>query len=170
MASRKNTTAIGFPSGARPHGDRRREAGVALLTAMMVLVLVVTLAISAMESTRIDQQVAGVQSRRRVALQAAEAGIATMLVTMGSGTPTLTPASFGDATIHHGTQPSYQLDPNVATPVASLGATPMPGMSLNINGNGPKFQVELWRLNVQGVEPGGMTARIEVGSSALWGK
>lgn len=149
---------------------RRREAGVALITAMMILVLVVTLALSAMESTRLDQQVAGVQTRRRVALQAAEAGIATMLVTMGSGTPTLTEATFGDATVHHGTQPSYRLDPNVASPVESLGSTPMPGMSLNINGSGPKFQVELWRLNVEGVEPAGMTARLEVGSSALWGK
>ena len=150
--------------------ERRHEAGVALIAAMMILALVVTLAITAMETTQRDQQVAGVQARSRVALQAAEAGLSTALATMGGSTPTLTAASFGDSSVHKGGQPSYAPDPNVATPIQSLGSIPVPGMSLNINGNGPRFQMELWRISVQGSEPNGMTARVEAGAAALWGK
>ena len=152
------------------HENRRREEGVALIASMMILALVVTLAISAMETTSRDQQVAGVQARSRVALQAAEAGLSTALVSVGSGTPSLVGTSFGDASVHKGGQPSYAPDPNVATPIQSLGSTPVPGMSLNINGNGPRFQMELWRISVQGSEPNGMTARVEAGAAALWGK
>jgi hypothetical protein len=150
--------------------DRRREQGVALIAAMMILALVVTLAITAMETTARDQQVAGVQARSRVALQAAEAGLAQTLATVGTGTPVLVAAAYGDGSIHKGGQPSYQLDPNVADPVESLGSIPVPEMSLNINGNGPKFQLQLWRISVQGSEPSGMTARVEAGTAELWGK
>ena len=38
--------------------SRRRESGVAMITALMILAIVVTLAISAMETTSRDQQVA----------------------------------------------------------------------------------------------------------------
>lgn len=156
--------------GASLARERKRESGVALIAAMMILALVGALALSAMETTSRDQQVAGVQVRARMALQAAEAGLATALATVGTGTPTLTSASFGDGTVHNGGQPSYRLDPGVATPISSLGALPVPGMSLNINGNGPKFQMELWRINVEGSEPNGMTARVEAGAAALWGQ
>lgn len=149
---------------------QKRTSGVALITAMMILALVSTLAIAAIQTSGRDQQVAGVQARSRVAFQAAEAGLATALSTVGTGAPVLVGAAFGDATAHNGGQPSYRLDPNVATPVANLGATPMPGMSLNVNGNGPKFQMQLWRINVEGSEPNGMTARVEAASAALWGK
>ena len=162
---------IGQSRAVRGRGEAdRREQGVALIAALMILALVVTLAISAMETTSRDQQVAGVQARGRIALQAAEAGLAQALATVGTGTPTLVEASFGDGSIHHGGQPSYRPDPNVADPIASLGAIPVPGMSLNINGNGPKFQIELWRISVEGSEPNGMTARVEAGTAGLWGK
>ena len=52
---------------------RSHEQGMALLTVMMILVLVATLGMSAMETTMRDNQVAGVQIRSRVAFQAAEA-------------------------------------------------------------------------------------------------
>jgi hypothetical protein len=151
--------------------DGRREQGVALIAALMILALVVTLAISAMETTSRDQQVAGVQARSRIALQAAEAGLAQALSTVGPATtPVLVAASYGDGAIHKGGQPSYRPDPNVADPIESMGALPVPGMSLNINGNGPKFQLELWRISVEGSEPNGMTARVEAGTAGLWGK
>jgi hypothetical protein len=147
----------------------QRESGVALIAALMILALVTTLALSALETTARDQQIAGVQARSRVALQAAEAGLATALATVGSGTPTLTAADFGDGSVHKGGRPSYRLDPSVTDPVVSLGSVPVPGMSLNINGNGPRFQMALWRINVQGSEPNGMTARVEAAAAALWG-
>ena len=46
---------------------------------------------------------------------------------------------------------------------------PVTGMSLNINGNGPKFQLQLWRIYVEGSEPRGMNTSVEAAAAALWG-
>jgi Tfp pilus assembly protein PilX len=147
-----------------------RESGIALIAAMMILALVATLAIAAMETTMRDQQVAGVHLRDRVAFQAAEAGLATALVTVtGGNTPTLATSDIGVAGDYPMGQPSYRLDPDVATPVEKIGSVPAPGMSLNINGNGSKFQLELWRLHVEGREPRGSSASIEAAAAAFWG-
>lgn len=154
---------------ARP--IRRREQGIALITVMMILALVATLAISAMEATMRDNQIAAVQMRSRVAFQAAEAGLSVALASMTSNAaPTLVNSDIGVVGDYPIGQPSYQLDPGVATPVENLGAQPAPGMSLNINGNGPKFQLQLWRIHVEGSEPRGMTSRIQAATAALWGK
>jgi hypothetical protein len=150
---------------------RNREQGIALITVMMILALVVTLALSTMETTMRDNQVAGVQMRGRIAFQAAEAGLAVALGgVVGNVTPTLASSNIGVAGDYPVGQPSYQLNPNVASPIENLGAQPAPGMSLNINGNGPKFQLQMWRIHVEGSEPRGMTARVEAAAAALWGK
>jgi hypothetical protein len=148
----------------------KREGGIALITVMLILALISVLAVSSLETTMRDQQVAGVQMRDRVAFQAAEAGLAAALVSVtGSNTPTLTSGSIGVAGDYPLGQPSYQLDPDAASPVENLGAQPAPGMSLNINGNGPKFQLQLWRIHVEGSEPRGMNANVEAAAAALWG-
>ncbi|HPG26754.1 MAG TPA: PilX N-terminal domain-containing pilus assembly protein [Myxococcota bacterium] len=149
---------------------KRSQAGVALIAAMMILALVATLAIAAMETTTRDQQVAGVQMRGRVAFQAAEAGLATALASLdGNTTPTLAAADIGVVGDYPQGQPRYQLDPAAATPIENLGAVPAPGMSLNINGSGPTFQLRMWRIHVEGSEPRGMTSRVEAAAAALWG-
>ena len=156
------------PIGRRAR--RNREEGIALIAVMLILALVSVLAVSSMESTMRDQQVAGIQMRDRVAFQAAEAGLATALVSVtGSNTPTLAPSSIGVPGDYPMGQPSFQLDPKAATPVDNLGSLPAPGMSLNIDGNGPKFQLQLWRINVEGREPRGMNSRVEAAAAALWG-
>ena len=155
--------------GRRPIRDR--EEGIALMTVMMILALTATLAISSMETTMRDNQVAAVQMRSRVAFQAAEAGLSVALASMTSNAaPTLVASDIGVVGDYPMGQPSYQLNPNVATPVENLGNQPAPGMSLNINGNGPKFQLQLWRIHVEGTEPRGMTSRVEAATAALWGK
>lgn len=142
-----------------------------MIAAMMILALVATLAISAMETTTRDQQAAGIQMRSKVALLAAEAGLSISLSSMvGGATPDLPPATIGVVGDYPMGQPSYQLEPSVPTPIENLGARPAPGMSLNVNGSGPKFQIQLWKLHVQGREPRGMTARVEAAAGSLWGK
>ena len=154
----------------RSHWREKREQGIALITVMLILALVSVLAVSSMETTMRDQQVAAVQMRNRVAFQAAEAGLATALVSVtGSNTPALASGSIGVAGDYPMGQPGYRLDPKAATPVENLGAQPAPGMSLNINGNGPKFQLQLWRIHVEGSEPRGMNSRVEAATAALWG-
>ncbi|GEM_PF-3461705 len=147
-----------------------RERGIALITVMMILALIATLAISSMETVMRDNQVAAVQMRNRVAFQAAEAGLAVALASMTSSTaPTLVQTDIGVVGDYPMGQPSFQLDPSVATPIENLGSQPMPGMGLNIDGNGPKFQLQLWKIHVEGSEPRGMTARIEAATAVLWG-
>ena len=155
---------------ADSHWRENRTQGIALITVMLILAMVSVLAVSSMETTMRDQQVAAVQMRNRVAFQAAEAGLATALVSVtGSNTPALATGSIGVAGDYPMGQPSYRLDPKAATPVENLGAQPAPGMSLNINGNGPKFQLQLWRIHVEGSEPRGMNSRVEAATAALWG-
>ena len=147
-----------------------REQGIALITVMMILALIATLAISSMETVMRDNQVAAVQIRNRVAFQAAEAGLAVALASMSSSAaPTLVSTDIGVVGDYPMGQPSYQLDPAVPTPVENLGAQPVPGMGLNINGNGPKFQLQMWKIHVEGSEPRGMTSRIEAATAVLWG-
>ena len=150
---------------------RDRERGIALITVMMILALIATLAISAMETVMRDNQIAAVQMRSRVAFQAAEAGIAVALASMiNNAAPALPNSDIGVAGDYPMGQPSFQLDPSVPVPIEDLGAQPAPGMSLNISGNGPKFQLQLWRIHVEGSEPRGMTSRIQAATAALWGK
>ena len=147
-----------------------RERGIALITVMMILALIATLAISSMETVMRDNQIAAVQMRNRVAFQAAEAGLAVALASMTTSTaPTLVQTDIGVVGDYPVGQPSFQLNPSVATPIENLGSQPMPGMSLNINGNGPKFQLQMWKIHVEGSEPRGMTARIEAATAVLWG-
>jgi hypothetical protein len=155
----------------RRRATHGRDQGIALIAVMMILALVATLALSSMETTMRDNQIAGVQRRNRVAFQAAEAGLAVALASMANNAaPTLVNTNIGVVGDYPMGQPSFQLDPNVPTPIENLGAQPAPGMSLNINGNGPKFQLQLWRIHVEGTEPRGMTSRIEAATAALWGK
>ncbi len=147
-----------------------RERGIALITVMMILALIATLAISSMETVMRDNQIAAVQMRNRVAFQAAEAGLAVALASMTTSTaPTLVQTDIGVVGDYPMGQPSFQLDPSVATPIENLGSQPMPGMGLNIDGNGPKFQLQMWKIHVEGSEPRGMTARIEAATAVLWG-
>lgn len=149
---------------------RGRERGIALIAVMMILAMIATLALSSMETTMRDNQIAAVQMRSRVAFQAAEAGLAVALASMtGDTAPTLVSSDIGVVGDYPVGQPSYQLDPGVADPIENLGSQPAPGMSLNINGNGPKFQLQLWRIHVEGSEPRGMTSRIQAATSVLWG-
>lgn len=149
---------------------RGRERGIALIAVMMILAMIATLALSSMETTMRDNQIAAVQMRSRVAFQAAEAGLAVALASMtGDTAPTLVSSDIGVVGDYPVGQPSYQLDPGVATPIENLGSQPAPGMSLNINGNGPKFQLQLWRIHVEGSEPRGMTSRIQAATAVLWG-
>jgi len=163
----KNDSRHPIPARRAP---RVRELGIALITVMMILALIATLAISSMKTVMRDNQVAAVQMRNRVAFQAAEAGLSVALASMTSTTaPTLVNANIGVVGDYPMGQPSFQLDPGVPTPIENLGAQPMPGMGLNIDGNGPKFQLQMWKIHVEGSEPRGMTARIEAATAVLWG-
>ena len=71
-----------------------RENGSILLITVLLLLLVAMLGFASLETAGGDQQVAGFQNRRDLALFAADAGLATALETLPSAR---TPSSPNDA-------------------------------------------------------------------------
>lgn len=152
--------------------QRKREEGAALLISMLVLVLVSALAISSLETVMRDQQISSVQARKRLALQAAEAGVAAAQGEVSSGVliPSINLTQLGDTATYPLGRPTYGPDTSGEPPVTNLGAQAASGMNLRIDGNGaPKFQVQLWRIRVEGTEPGGIISRIETSVSSFKG-
>ncbi len=150
--------------------DRRRmQAGSALLVTVMLLLMLGLVGLAALNTTTRDQQVAGFQNRKRIALYAADAGISDALQKLTTTqTPTLVQTSIGDTTLYPHGRPLYQLDTSVADPIEDLGTAPFPGMGLNIGQGGvPTYQMDYWRVRVEGLAAGGSRARVEAVSGAL---
>ena len=152
------------------HSRRRREeGGFALLVTVLVLLLLLSLGFASLNVVETDQQVAGYQNRKKLALHAAEAGVAKALETLRTtGTPTVTITQLGDTTIYPHGRPSYRLDPSVADPVEVIGAAGLGGMNLALGQNGAsQFQVQYWRIHVEGRAPGDTFSRLEVVTGSL---
>ncbi len=151
------------------HRDLRREGGSALLVTVMLLLMLGLVGLAALNTTTRDQQVAGFQNRKRIALFAAEAGISEALENLTTaGNATITATTIGDSALYPHGRPSYRPDPSVADPVEDLGTAPFPGMSLNIGQGGtPTYQMNFWRMHVEGRAPGGSQARVEAVSGVL---
>jgi len=148
---------------------RRDERGSALLVTVMLLMMLGLVGLAALGTTTRDQQVAGFQNRKRMALYAADAGIAEALERLTTTTvPSVSTLDLGDTTIFPYGQPSYRPDPTTASPTKDLGNAPFPGMGLNLGQGGlPTYQINYWRLRVQGLAPGGTQAKVEAVSGSL---
>jgi len=148
---------------------RRNQTGSALMIAVLMLLMMGLIGFAALGTVTRDLQVTGAQFRKRVAFYAAEAGISEALETMrNTFTPTVTATTLSDSTTYPYGQPTYQLDPNVAEPIADLGVGGFPGMNLQIGQDGaPMFLMQMYRINVQGTSAGGGLARLEMVSGVL---
>ena len=149
--------------------EGRRQQGFALLLTVVLLLLLAMLGFAALDAVSKDQQVAGFQNRRAIAFFAAEAGVAKAMETRTTvGTPSVPTTTPGDSTIFPYGQPSFRLDPTVTDPIDGLGVASYPGMSLNIGQGGtPAYQLNYWRVRVQGDGPGGSVARLDAVSGVL---
>lgn len=147
----------------------RSEGGSALLVTMLLLVMLGLIGFAALDTVTRDQRVAHYQNRKKIAFYAAEAGVSEALQTLTlNGTPTVGNVSLADSTTYPHGQPSYAPDPTAATPIESIGFGAFPGMNLAIGQNGsPLYQMQFWRVRVQGSAPGGSVARLEFASGAL---
>lgn len=147
-----------------------------MFVAVLLLVLMGWIGLSALNTTTEDRKVAGYQNRSSSAFFAAEAGAAkgrAILRTVAdrSDTPALPTTLLGDSTMYArwGAQPQYYADPAFPKPiryVADVG--PAPGANLAH----PKLFSTLWKINVIGQSynaSGGVgsqrasTVRLEVG-------
>ena len=151
-------------------GSRRREEGSALLIAVLLLLMLGLAGLAALNTTTRDEQVAGHLNRKKHALYAAEAGLAESFgeLTLHAGTPSVTPGSVGDSTLFPQGRPSYRADTTVADPLKDLGTAPFPGMALNLGAGGlPTYQLNYWRIRVEGHAAGGSLARVEAVTGTL---
>jgi Tfp pilus assembly protein PilX len=147
----------------------RGEGGFALLLTVMVLLLLVSLGFASMNVVETDQQVAGYQNRKKLALHAAEAGVAKAMETLRTtGTPSVPTTQLGDSTLYPHGRPTFRLDTSVADPIEVIGTANLGGMNLAVGQNGSaQFQVQFWRVHVEGQAPGGTVSRLEVVTGSL---
>jgi prepilin-type N-terminal cleavage/methylation domain-containing protein len=149
--------------------ETRTQGGSAMVIAMLMLMLMGLIGFAALATVTRDAQVSGAQVRKKTAFYAAEAAIAKALETMRTtGTPTVANTYLGDATVYPHGRPSFAVDSSTATPIESLGLGGFPGMNLQLGQDGsPMFQMEMFRVRVQGEAPGGSLSRIEIVSGVL---
>jgi hypothetical protein len=153
-----------------PIPARPREAGMALLMAVLLLLMLATIGLASLNVVERDQQVAGYLNRKAMALHAADAAVSRALASMAiTGTPTVPAETTGDPALYPSGQPSYRPDPTAAAPIEKAGTSGVPGMGLTggMGGTGAAYSVQYWKIRVQGEAPGGSIARVEVLTSAL---
>jgi Tfp pilus assembly protein PilX len=152
------------------HAARQREAGIALLASVLLLLMLASIGLAALNVVERDQQVAGYLNRKAIALHAADAAVARALGTLiANGTPTVPNTTMGDASLYPGGQPSYRTDTTAANPIQKAGTGGVPGMGLTggMGGSGAAYSVQYWKIRVQGEAPGGSIARVEVLTGSL---
>jgi hypothetical protein len=154
---------------ASKRSDHCRQGGFALLLTVLILMLLISLGFASLNIVQSDQQIAGFQNRKRIALNAAEAGVAVAMETLASnGTPTVPLTQIGDSTLYPHGLPTFRADPTVAIPIEKVGTGNLSGMGIEIGqNNSNQFSVQYWRVIVQGEGPGGTVARLEVVTGAL---
>ena len=147
----------------------RRQGGFALLLVVLMLLMLASLGFAAMNVVQGDQMVAGYLSRKKMSLHAADAAVAKAMETLQqNGTPTIPNTNLGDTSLYSYGQPSYAVDSSAATPVENLGVGGLQGMNLSIGQNGQiTYQVQYWKVRVQGNAPGGTVSRVEFVTGTL---
>jgi len=146
-----------------------REAGIALLASVLLLLMLASIGLASLNVVERDQQVAGYLNRKAMALHAADAAVSRALGALdATGTPSVPATTMGDTTLYPHGQPSYRTDATAATPIEKAGKGSLGGHTLNIGaGGGAQFEVQYWKIRVQGEAPSGSIARVEVLTGAL---
>jgi len=149
---------------------RPREAGIALLASVLLLLMLASIGLAALNIVERDQQVAGYLNRKAMALHAADAAVARALGTLAAtGTPSVPNTTMGSSSLYPGGQPSYRTDTTAADPIKKAGKGSLPGYQIGGAGGGAEapYSVQYWKIRVQGEAPGGSIARVEVLTGAL---
>ena len=163
--------------------NSKRESGVALMLAVLLLITVSGLALSTMQTVATDGSVAGFQNQEQIAFYAAEAAIADardVVRGMGGRTELPTyPADYPDQAnpiqlsqpgeFVTGQQPIYFVDPTPPTTDAigyiGEGAQCTEGCNMTIGGT--KYNHTKWQINVVGQSPSGDQKRLEFVATRL---
>jgi hypothetical protein len=154
--------------------ERRGERGMALFMTVLILVLMGSLAISALRTVARDREVAGHQNRSRSAFYAADAASSEARalvreVSSRTALPTFpdsaNPQLLGDLALYdrEARQPRFYGDPAVADPIRYTGESALrDGEGFNLSVAGQKLASTFWQINVTGESATGDQARLEV--------
>lgn len=161
----------------RPH-RQRSEQGTALVIAVLMLVFLGIIGQASMETVSIDRQVGGFVARHRVALDAADAGLATAMGQLRANvqglrdggvaalvgyTPPLPATLLGNAASYPFGQPSFGADPSVPNPIRYMGAGPACPWVMSLDGT--LWRKALWEIRVQGSTADGTTTTVQSSAS-----
>jgi hypothetical protein len=150
----------------------KRENGSALLVAVLMLVFLGIIGLSAMDTVSRDRQVAGYSKRTRIAFFAAEAGAHAGLNLLRTNSnrftpPTLPSTDLGQSSDYpNSLRPSYQGDAgsSICSPQREIcwvrGGPPPNGWGLGTGVGG--WRMSYWNINAQGNGIAGGVARVEV--------
>jgi hypothetical protein len=163
----------------------KREDGVALMLAVLLLIAVSGIALSTMQTAASDGTVAGFQNQEQIAFYAAEAGISdARAVIRKMGERTQLPVYPGDfpnqanptristpSEFQSGVQPTYYADPNPpgggVEPIGYIGEGAPCTEGCNMILGGLRYNHTKWQVNVIGESPSGDQKRIEVVATRL---
>ncbi|MBY0401586.1 hypothetical protein K2X89_14925 [Myxococcota bacterium] len=165
----------------RPGRSERRQAGIALMLSILLLITVSALAVSTMQTAASDGVVAGFQNQEAMAFYAAEAAIAqARSVVRDMGERSQLPkypddfpdqanpqAISDDAEYRTGTQPRYYADPDPTDPIHYVGEGKQCTEGCNMTLGGAKYNHTKWQINVIGESPSGDQKRLEVVATRL---
>ena len=170
---------------------RKHESGAALLVAVLLLAMLGVIGLASMETVTRDRQVAGFQNRARVALYAAEGGVAQAVGIIRRDAQGL--ASGGEAALKTfnppfpgmgatavqtiGAQfpppgpPTYGMDPAASNPNNAVQAAqairyigkggPCPGWIMAGGAGEVQWRDAIWDIRVTGSAPGGGSVDIQ---------
>jgi hypothetical protein len=167
--------------GSRRQQSSRRQQGSALIVTMMLLIVMIGMAMTSLDATTRDRQVAGYQSQSISSFYAAEAGAAearNLVRGLGerSETPDFyaadAPATLGDAGIYQHGAPGYYGDPSIAPdpPIRYVGDGDPYSNGGNLQIGGQQFVETRWQINVVGTTPAGAASRVEVMATKILSK
>lgn len=164
-----------------PLRARGRE-GSALFVTVMMLVLMAFIGFAALETVTADRQVAGYQTRARVALDAGEAGVSTALASLLNDLDSIHalegaaaldaynppfPAgatAVGEAGSWPYGQPSFGRDPAVADAIDYLGSGANCDFITALEDK-VVWRKSLWQIRVQGTTPDNLARPIQATAS-----
>ncbi len=139
--------------------DLEREEGIAMILAVLLLLLVTGIAISAIQHAGDESALTGSARRAARTFFAADAGIQVAINQLSQGTPDLTAFNValegGAVTVRSGTRADAG-----PMPLLAAGSGPPPdGYSINL---GRGFRSRLYRTGVTSLEQGGSSAELDV--------
>lgn len=155
--------------------DLRDESGIALLIAVILMLMVSAVALSALDRAR-QENLGSTAGRRKVAtLIAADAGLRLVedqLLNGGSATPNTAPLqNLSFITASNGLATTFrtgEINSSTALPIMKVGGTVREGGQLNVGGSGT-FSYGVYRSGVVAADPGGASVQLNAQWSVLEG-